>query len=117
MPLRKLIYVEYALGFMICLFLYLQLDYSIVHFFLLLLVPDITMIGYLVNAQIGSTIYNLGHSLICPLILFIVAFLNEYAMLLMLAIIWLAHISLDRSLGFGLKYSDSFKETHLQKIE
>ena len=30
-----------------------------------------------------------------------------------LALIWLAHIGLDRLLGMGLKYSDRFTHTHL----
>jgi hypothetical protein len=30
-----------------------------------------------------------------------------------LALIWLAHIGLDRLLGTGLKYNDRFTHTHL----
>lgn len=117
MSLRKLIYFEYAIGFMICLFLYVHLDYSILLFFALLLVPDITMIGYLFHTKIGAYVYNVGHSFIIPFILFVVAFLNDFSNILMVTLIWLAHICLDRSLGFGLKYYDDFKSTHLQKIK
>jgi hypothetical protein len=31
-----------------------------------------------------------------------------------LALIWTAHIAMDRLLGFGLKYQDGFKPTHIQ---
>jgi hypothetical protein len=31
-----------------------------------------------------------------------------------LALIWLAHISFDRCLGFGLKFPESFRVTHIQ---
>ena len=117
MSLRKYIYFEYAIGFIICLLLYIQLEYSILLFILLLLVPDITMLGYLINTKIGSIFYNLGHSLIFPFILFIVAFLTNSSSLLMIVIIWLAHIYMDRSIGYGLKYNDAFKNTHLQKID
>lgn len=117
MRLRKIIHFEYAIGFITCLLLYLHLDYSILLFSLLLLIPDISMIGYLFNAKIGSHFYNVGHSLVLPLILLVVALLNDLPTLLMIVIIWVAHIYLDRSLGFGLKYGHSFKETHLQKID
>ena len=30
-----------------------------------------------------------------------------------LALVWLAHIGLDRLLGMGLKYNDRFAHTHL----
>jgi hypothetical protein len=33
--------------------------------------------------------------------------------LLAFALIWLAHIGFDRMLGFGLKYHNGFKDTHL----
>jgi hypothetical protein len=32
-----------------------------------------------------------------------------------ICIIWMSHISMDRVIGYGLKY-DSFKETHIQKL-
>ncbi|WP_026569276.1 MULTISPECIES: DUF4260 family protein [Sediminibacillus] len=117
MSLRNVIYVEYVIGFIICLFIYIKLDYSILLFFLLLLVPDLTMVGYLFNLRIGSLVYNIGHSLIIPCILLFIAYLGGFSFLLMTAVIWIAHIYLDRSLGFGLKYSKGFKVTHLQKID
>ena len=30
-----------------------------------------------------------------------------------LALVWLAHVGLDRLLGMGLKYNDRFTHTHL----
>jgi hypothetical protein len=32
------------------------------------------------------------------------------------AIVWFAHIGLDRALGYGLKYADGFQHTHLGTI-
>ncbi len=31
-----------------------------------------------------------------------------------LALIWMTHISMDRALGYGLKFPGDFKFTHLQ---
>ncbi|WP_251671244.1 MULTISPECIES: DUF4260 family protein [unclassified Sporosarcina] len=117
MSLRKWIHFEYAVGFLVCLSFYIYLDYSILLFVFLLLVPDIFMIGYLFSKKTGSTIYNLGHSITLPILLILLAVLNEFPNVLMAGVIWLAHICLDRSLGFGLKYERSFKDTHLQRIE
>jgi hypothetical protein len=33
-----------------------------------------------------------------------------------LAMIWLAHVGIDRALGYGLKYGDAFNATHLGRI-
>jgi hypothetical protein len=30
-----------------------------------------------------------------------------------LALVWFAHIGMDRALGYGLKYDDAFTHTHL----
>jgi Domain of unknown function (DUF4260) len=31
-------------------------------------------------------------------------------------LIWLAHIGIDRVLGYGLKYPTGFKDTHLSRV-
>ena len=33
-----------------------------------------------------------------------------------LALIWIAHIGMDRLLGYGLKYPSGFRDTHLGAI-
>ena len=33
-----------------------------------------------------------------------------------IAIIWFAHVGLDRAVGYGLKYASDFKDTHLGRI-
>ncbi len=114
---RAYIHVENVVAFMGIVVLYVYLDYSLFLFFLLLFSPDLTMIGYAWNKKIGSIVYNLGHNLILPIILFIASFLQEMPIVMMLALIWLAHIFLDRAFGFGLKYSAGFKITHLQKLD
>jgi Domain of unknown function (DUF4260) len=34
-------------------------------------------------------------------------------LVLALGLVWLAHVGLDRLLGYGLKYDHSFQHTHL----
>lgn len=115
--IRQIIQFEYAFAFFLTLFFYWHLDYSLILFFVLLLVPDITMIGYAMNTKIGAIIYNVGHSFLVPLVLLVISFMIVNALLLMISLIWLAHIFMDRALGYGLKYTDSFKHTHIQSLK
>jgi uncharacterized protein DUF4260 len=74
------------------------------------------MLGYLVNARLGTALYNLVHTTIGPIgLLFVVALLPS-SPLLPFALIWLAHLAFDRMLGYGLKYPTRFKDTHLQHV-
>jgi hypothetical protein len=85
-------------------------------FLLLLLSPDLAMVGYMLNTKVGAMTYNTVHSTVLPLILAIAALLLSWTLGLHLALIWLAHIGMDRTLGYGLKYSNEFKATHLNRV-
>jgi Domain of unknown function (DUF4260) len=84
-------------------------------FILLLLVPDLAMLGYLRGTQLGTVCYNLVHTLVGPFLIVAYAYLTKSLWLLPYALIWTAHIALDRMLGFGLKYPTRFRDTHLGK--
>jgi len=86
-------------------------------FFLLFLWPDLSILGYLVSARVGSRLYNFVHTYVFPLALAAASLYKHDVRLLAFALIWLAHIGLDRALGFGLKYPTFFKDTHLQRVD
>ena len=113
---KKVIHIEYGAAFILLLFIYLHLEFPLWLFFLLLFVPDVTMIGYFMNAKIGATLYNFGHNLILPIFCCGLSLSLSNEVGLLLTLIWLAHIAMDRCLGYGLKYPHAFKETHMQKI-
>lgn len=96
--------------------LYGQTAYSWWLFFALLLTPDLAMIGYLVNPRLGSVLYNVVHSYLFALGFALTAYLLHWPLATALALIWLAHIGMDRTAGYGLKYGDAFKHTHLDRI-
>jgi Domain of unknown function (DUF4260) len=79
----------------------------------LFLVPDLSMLGYLLNRRAGAVFYNLGHSYLSPAAVALAAYLAEAPSLYPIALIWTAHIGFDRLLGYGLKYSAGFSVTHL----
>lgn len=85
-------------------------------FLLLLFSPDLSMLGYTVNVRLGSQLYNLAHTYLLPLVLLGSSLLLNWQTALLLALVWLAHIGLDRLLGYGLKYPTEFKDTHLNRV-
>ena len=86
-------------------------------FFLLFLAPDIGILGYLAGNKVGATLYNMTHSYAAPLLLLGICFLTSRTEWNFISVIWTAHIGFDRALGFGLKYPDGFKHTHLGYIK
>jgi len=85
-------------------------------FALLLLTPDLFMMGYLANPKIGAIAYNMVHTSAAPILLLGVAIVTPFPGLEPYALIWLAHIGMDRMLGYGLKYPTRFRDTHLQHV-
>ncbi|UEX89655.1 DUF4260 domain-containing protein [Staphylococcus ratti] len=114
--MSNLIKLENACVFITAVSVYFIFDFSLWIFLLLLLVPDITMIGYAFNKEIGSKIYNLGHTYVLPIIVTLFYLLSKEELLLQISLIWLAHISMDRTIGYGLKYALSFDKTTIQKV-
>ena len=113
---RLLLHLEGLAVLVAAIVCYGYQGYSWLAFILLLLVPDVTMAGYLVNNQVGSIVYNIGHTYVLPLLLGVLSLLFSAPLGLQLALIWLAHIGMDRVLGYGLKYEDGFKSTHLSRV-
>jgi hypothetical protein len=85
-------------------------------FVVLLLAPDLAMIGYLCGPRIGAIAYNLAHLKILPLALGVIGLLMGNTLEIQLALIWFAHIGMDRALGYGLKLETGFSDTTFGKI-
>jgi Domain of unknown function (DUF4260) len=82
----------------------------------LFLVPDLSFAGYLAGPHVGAITYNAAHSYMAPMALMVVGFGTAAPLILSIAMIWLAHIGIDRALGYGLKYSTGFGFTHLGRV-
>lgn len=82
----------------------------------LLLLPDVSMVGYLRGPRLGAVLYNLVHNWAIGLaVLGAGAALDSTALLLAGAIL-VAHVGMDRLAGYGLKLPTSFQDTHLGRI-
>jgi hypothetical protein len=95
---------------------YQSRQYGWLSFIIGLIAVDASMAGYLFGNRVGAIVYNLGHSIIGPLVLATLAvtgrdWLDPYS------IIWLAHVAIDRTLGFGLKEVEGFHHTHLGHLK
>ena len=111
--MKNLLRLEEGAMILLAVYLYKFLGYPVWLFAVLFLAPDIGMIGYLLNTRIGAFTYNLLHHKGIAIILYLAGFYFNQPVLQLIGIIIFAHSSFDRILGYGLKYGDSFKHTHL----
>jgi hypothetical protein len=82
----------------------------------LLLAPDLSMVGYLAGPRFGAIGYNLGHTLVGPAVMVAAWFAGGLSGFLAGGAIWLAHIGMDRALGYGFKSAEGFRHTHLGPV-
>lgn len=99
--------------FLLSIFLFMQLDYAWWIFPACLLLPDISMLGYAVNPSVGAITYNLFHHKLTASVVLAIGFMFHIPVLSLAGIILFGHSAMDRIFGYGLKYSDDFKHTHL----
>ena len=82
----------------------------------LILLPDVSAVGYLAGPRVGSFTYNLLHNWVPGLVaLGLGAWLASPALVLVAAIL-IAHVGMDRAVGYGLKLPSSFQDTHLGRM-
>jgi len=114
-PILALLRLEGAAAFAAGLAGYFSLTDSWMTIALFALAPDLALIGYAFGPKVGARLYNLAHTYVAPALL---AAIGLWALpaLLLIACVWLAHIGIDRALGFGLKSETAFGLTHLGRI-
>lgn len=91
-------------------------DFSWIFFFILLFAPDLSMLGYLIDNKVGAIVYNVFHTYTTVIFVLFLSFLLINETILAVGLIWAAHIGMDRIVGYGLKYTNTFKETHLNRV-
>jgi hypothetical protein len=113
---RTLLRLEGLAVFGAALALYADGDRSWWLFLVLALAPDLGMLGYLAGPRVGAAGYDATHFEALPVALGVVGVLADIEAAIAVALIWIAHIGIDRALGYGLKYPTAFKDTHLQRV-
>lgn len=82
----------------------------------LLLVPDVSMVGYVRGPRLGALTYNLVHNWALGLAVLGLGVWSGVVAVTMAGAILVAHVGMDRALGYGLKLATSFQDTHLGRI-
>ncbi len=94
--------------------IYLKVPYW--YYLVLFLGPDISMLGYLLGNKTGAACYNIFHHKGIALALIAAGFFYDNWWLQVSGLILFGHSSMDRMAGYGLKYNEGFKFTHLGVI-
>lgn len=114
--MKTLVRIEELAQFCFGIFLFSQTTYSWWVFLALILLPDIGMLGYLINSKVGAFLYNIFHLKSIALAVLMLGFYKNNELLKLIGIILFSHSAMDRMFGYGLKFPDSFNNTHLGKI-
>jgi hypothetical protein len=96
--------------------LYFHAGYGWLLLLVLALAPDVSLLGFLGGPRLGAAAYNLAHTEVLPLVLGAVGVVAGDDLAVRLALIWLAHIGLDRAIGYGLRYPSALAQTHVQRL-
>lgn len=116
MDMKTTLRIEELAMFGLALLLWMQGGFTWWVFFVALLAPDIGMLGYVINAKIGAISYNICHHKGLAIALYYFGLVHHIPWLEGTALIIFGHASIDRVMGYGLKYFDAFQHTHLGMI-
>lgn len=111
--MKTLIKLEEAAKLIASWCLTLQLGFHWWSFLLWLIAPDISILAYAVNTRVGAAAYNLFHHQGLAILVGLAGLFLQNTGLQFAGLILFGHSSLDRIMGYGLKYGDDFKHTHL----
>jgi uncharacterized protein DUF4260 len=114
--MKQIIRLEEAAMFLFGILLFNQLSFVWWLFPALILLPDVSMIGYASGNKFGAILYNIVHHKAIALIVYVIGFYLFNEVIMLTGIILFAHSSMDRFFGYGLKYFTGFSFTHLGKI-
>jgi hypothetical protein len=109
--------IEELAQFIFGIFLFSQLDFAWWWLLVFLLIPDIGMLGYLINTKVGAFTYNVFHHKAIAILVLLTGYFLKQDIVALAGIILFSHSAMDRILGYGLKYPDHFKHTHLGNLK
>ena len=111
--MERTLRVEDGAIFLGCIAALSAMDFAWWWFLVLILTPDIGMLGYLVDTRWGARIYNFFHNRAVAAAVGVAGWAVGNEIIMLIGLILFAHASLDRALGYGLKLPDDFRHTHL----
>lgn len=114
--MKTIIKLEELGLFILGIYLFSFLSFEWWWFLILILAPDLSMIGYIFGNKSGAFFYNVFHHRAIAVLLYILGSYFKIELLQLIGIILFSHAAMDRFFGYGLKYEKGFKYTHLGEI-
>jgi hypothetical protein len=114
--MKRVIQLEELAMFLLSIYLFSQLSFAWWWFPVLILTPDVSMIGYAFGNKAGALTYNIFHHKALAIVLYLSGSYFKNEVLQLTGIILFGHSSIDRMFGYGLKTFQGFKFTHLGEI-
>jgi hypothetical protein len=114
--MKNILKLEEFAMFAICTYALYLLKAEWWYYILMLIAPDISMIGYVAGNKTGAAAYNLFHHKGIAVAMFAIGLSINNELLQITGIILFGHSSMDRMFGYGLKLDQGFKYTHLGLI-
>ena len=114
--IKTIIKLEELGLFILGIFLFNRLNYEWWWFLVLILAPDLSMLGYLFGNKSGAFFYNVFHHKGIALLVYALGYYLSIETIQLAGIILFSHSAMDRIFGYGLKYEKGFKYTHLGEI-
>lgn len=111
--MQSLLKLEEVGQFLLSIFLFHQTDYAWWIFPACILLPDVSMLTYAFSTKIGAWCYNLFHHKLIALAILLLGYYLKIELMVLTGIVLFGHAAMDRIFGYGLKFSDNFKHTHL----
>ena len=114
--MKTIIKLEELGLFILGIYLFDLLSFEWWWFLILILAPDLSMLGYIFGNKSGAFFYNIFHHRGVAVLLYILGSYFKIELLQLIGIILFSHAAMDRFFGYGLKYKKGFKYTHLGEI-
>ncbi len=114
--MKTILRTEELMMLVLGLYLFSLLNFAWWWFLVLILIPDVGMLGYLFGNKPGAILYNLFHHKGLAILLYVVGTYWSIPLCQLVGIILFSHASFDRVFGYGLKYNQGFKYTHLGEL-
>ena len=101
--MKTLLKLEEVALVLLSFYLFLTLDYAWWWFPLLFFVPDISLIGFLINKKAGAATYSFIHHKALSIVLYLLGSMTQNPAAQLAGLVLLGHSSFDRLLGFELQ--------------
>ena len=112
---RIWLHAEGAAVFIAGVVAYARLGGDLIWLIPLLLLPDLSMVGYLRGPALGAFSYDLVHNWAVGLAVLGLGLWLPSVAVQLAGVVLIAHVGMDRLAGYGLKHNSGFKDTHMQR--